>query len=115
MAYQQIFPQATGVASKERVQSLLKKLSNAKGNSDGFLELLAKAGDELKNTAELEITRISYNNGALNIALTLDDLQSLDDLKTRLDKGDGLLVEIQSASSRNNKVEARLQITGEHQ
>ncbi len=112
--YQRIFPQATGVASKERVQSLLKKLSNTKRSSDGFLELLAKAGGELKNTTALEISRISYNNGALNIALTLDGLQSLDDLKTRLTKGGGLSVEIQSASSRNNKVEARLQITGEH-
>lgn len=110
--YQRIFPQATGSASKERVQSLLKKLGSAEGGSDGFLELLAKVAGDLKKTAKLEVSRIAYSNNALNIALTLRDLQSLDDLKTRLSQDKSLLIEIQSASSRNDKVEARLQITG---
>lgn len=111
--YKRIFPQATGGANKERVQSLLKKLGNTKASSDGFLELLSKVADDLKATKELEITRIAYSNNALNLALTLGDLQSLDDLKTRLTKDDSLSIEIQSASSRNDKVEARLQIKGE--
>ncbi|MBL4852214.1 MAG: type II secretion system protein GspL [Gammaproteobacteria bacterium] len=110
--YKKIFPQATGVANKERVQSLLKKLGNTKADSDSFLELLAKVAGDLKNTTQLKITRIGYSNQALNLALTLGDLQSLDDLKTRLSKDESLSVEIQSASSRNDKVEARLKIKG---
>ncbi|MBN4069257.1 hypothetical protein JYT12_01300, partial [Beggiatoa alba] len=106
------FPQATGVANKERVQSLLKKLGNTKSDSDSFLELLAKVASDLNNTTQLEITRIGYSNQSLNLALTLGDLQSLDDLKTRLSKDKSLSIEIQSASSRNDKVEARLQIKG---
>ncbi|NOX27043.1 MAG: hypothetical protein GXP21_02400 [Gammaproteobacteria bacterium] len=111
--YKRIFPKATGGVSKERVQSLLKKLGNTKTSSDGFLELLDKVADDLKKTNKLEITRIAYSNKALNLALTLGDLQGLDNLKTRLTKDKSLSIEIQSASSRNDKVEARLQITGE--
>jgi len=112
VAYQKIFPQATGAVSKERVQSLLKKLGGTQGAGDGFLELLDKVANELKKTTKLEISRIDYSNSALNLALTLSDLQSLDDLKTRLTKDSSLDIEIQSASSRDNKVEARLQIKG---
>ena len=112
VAYQKIFPQATGAANKERVQSLLKKLGSAQGGRDGFLELLDKVANELKKTTKLEITRIAYGHNALDLALTLGDLQSLDDLKTRLAKDSSLDVEIQSASSRRDKVEARLQIKG---
>ncbi len=111
--YKRILPQATGKASKERIQSLLKSLNGGKGQSDGFLELLAKVAEDVKKTQQVEITRIAFTNKALNIALTLGDLQSLDDLKNRLSKDKSLDIEIQSASSRNNKVEARLQIKGE--
>lgn len=113
--YKRILPQATGGANKERVQSLLKKLGNTKTSRDGFLELLNKVADDLQKTQKLEITRIAYSNKALNLALTLADLQGLDDLKTRLTKDSSLSIEIQSASSRNDKVEARLQITGQQQ
>ncbi|PCH63093.1 MAG: type II secretion system protein GspL [Gammaproteobacteria bacterium] len=111
--YKRIFPQATGVASKERVQSLLKKLGSAKTSNTGFLELLDKVADGLKKTDKLEITRIDYRNDVLNLALILGDLQSLDNLKTRLAEDASLSIEIQSASSRNDKVEARLKIKGE--
>ena len=113
--YKRIFPQATGSASKERVQSLLKSLSGGKASSDGFMELLAKVADDLNKTQKLELTRIAYSNNALNIAFTLGNLQSLDDLKNRLAKDSSLSIEIQSASSRNDKVEARLQIKGNQQ
>ncbi len=55
---------------------------------------------------------MSYKDGELNVALTISDLQRLEQLKNQLDSQSGLQVEIQSASARNNRVEARLHIKG---
>lgn len=108
--YQRIFPQATGGASKERVESLLLGLGSGDNGANGFLDLLVKIAEPLNTTAKLEITRINYANSVLSLALAIGDLQGLDDLKQRLGKQEGISAEIQSASSRENRVEATIQV-----
>jgi general secretion pathway protein L len=60
----------------------------------------------------VEIDRLSYKDGELNIALMISDMQRLEQLKDRLSSDTRMSVEIQSATARNNRVEARLQIKG---
>jgi len=74
---------------------------------------MASIGQSLKETPGLEIQRINYNEGKIDLALSIGDLQSLDQLKQRLATQGKVTVNIESAASRDNKVEARLQITGQ--
>ncbi len=110
--YLDTFPEAKRVVNprvqmERRLQALQSGGAAAAG---GFLDLLRHAGPALKKTAGLELRRISYRDGRLDIALLLPDLQGLDQLKQHLTQDSGLSVEIQSATARDGKVEARLQI-----
>ena len=78
--------------------------------SGGFLDLLAGSGESLSQTDGLELQRISYRDGQLDLAIIIRDLQGLDQLKQRLSSQSGYAVEIQSATARGSSVEARLQL-----
>ena len=110
--YLDTFPEARRVVNprvqmERRLQALRAGGATAAG---GFLALLEQAGPVLQATPGLELRRISYRDGHLSIALMIADLQGLDALKARLGEATGLAVEIQSASARDGKVQARLEI-----
>ncbi len=112
--YLETFPEAKRVVNpRVQMERRLRELQAGGATAaGGFLDLLRRAGPALKETRGLELRRISYRDGHLDIALLIPDLQGLDQLKQRLGETAGLQVEIQSASARDNKVEARLQIRG---
>ncbi|MEO6697418.1 MAG: type II secretion system protein GspL, partial [Gammaproteobacteria bacterium] len=110
-AYLQAFPDARNVVNpKVQMQRRLDALRGNRGSGGGLLELLAQAGGPLKDTPNLELRTITFKQGQLNLDLRVQDLQVLDQLKQRLAAPSKLEVEIQSASSRDNKVESRLQL-----
>jgi general secretion pathway protein L len=110
-AYLQAFPDASKVVNpKVQMQRRLDALRGNKGAGEGLLELLAQAGGPLKDTPDLELRTITFKEGQLNLDLRVQDLQVLDQLKQRLAAQSKMEVEIQSASSRDNKVESRLQL-----
>lgn len=112
--YGQTFPQARDTSgARKKMESALKSLRGG-GSADGggFTELLAKAGEQFKENDRLAVQRLSYKGGQLDVSLTVTDLQQLDQLKQRLVDQAGLNVEIQSASSKGNQVEARMRIKG---
>ncbi len=109
--YLQTFPDARKVVNpKVQMQRRLDALRGNKGEGGGLLELLAQAGGPLKETPNLELRTITFKEGQLNLDLRVQDLQVLDQLKQRLAAQSKMEVEIQSASSRDNKVESRLQL-----
>ena len=63
-------------------------------------------------TTGLSLQRLSYKEGELSLSLMIGDLQRLEQLKSRLTSTGHLSIEIQSANTRDNQVEARLQIKG---
>jgi general secretion pathway protein L len=110
--YLDTFPDAHRVVNaraqmEDRLQSLRGGTTKASG---GFLDLLAASGDSLKQTGGLELQRLSYRDGQLDLAIVIPDLQGLDQLKQHLATQSGYAVEIQSATARGNSVEARLQL-----
>ncbi len=112
--YLRTFPDARKVVNpRAQMEQRLKELRGGDTESSGFLPLLAIIGQTLKETPGLEIQRINYNEGKIDLALIIGDLQSLDQLKQRLATQTGLTANIESAASRDNKVEARLQISGQ--
>ncbi|MBL1259105.1 MAG: type II secretion system protein GspL [Thiotrichaceae bacterium] len=101
------------VNPKAQMTQCLKKLRGGGVSSDdGLLVMLSSVGDALQAANGLQLQRISYRNGQLDMALAIADIQVLDQLKQRMIKDAGLQVEILSATSRDNRVEARLQLKG---
>lgn len=118
--YLRTFPDARKVVNpRAQMEQRLKELRGNDVETGGFISLLGDIGPSLKETPGLEIQRINYANaqgnnaGKIDIALSIGDLQSLDQLKQRLTAQGKVTVNIESAASRDNKVEARLQITGQ--
>ena len=111
--YQQLFPGSKKIKNiRSLVQSKLKALgaSNTAG-SNGFVNLLARTGDVLHKIPGLEIKNINYRNKRMEMEVILNDLQTLEKVKNNL-ADTGLMVEIQSASAKDNKVTTRLKIEG---
>ncbi len=111
--YLQTFPEAKKVpdprAQMRQQLEALRGGSSAQGGEE-FLALLGLVGEPFKQTQSLQITRLSYRAGKLDVALTLPDLQRLDLLKQQLSDKGKVTIEIQSATSRDGVVEARLHI-----
>lgn len=110
--YRQAFPEARKVVNaRVQMERALKALrGGGLAGGGGFAELLAQAGRQFNASPNLNLQRLSYKGGQLDVALLIGDLQQLDQLKQRLVDEAGLEVEIQSASARDNLVEARLRI-----
>lgn len=112
--YRTTFPDARKVVNP-RLQ-MERKLEALKGGSvgaeSGFLALLDKVGPILKGTSDLNLSNMRFSEGHLDLDLKIGDLQALDKLKNGLIEKTGLTVEIQSASSKKDQVEARMQIRG---
>lgn len=112
--YLQTFPEAKRVVdARLQMEQHLSELRGGKGNVGGFLRLLAAVSGPAADLGGVEIDRLSYKEGELNIALMISDLQRLEQLKDGLAAASRMSVEIQSATARNNRVEARLRIKGE--
>ncbi len=112
--YRQAFPDETNIPYPQRqMEEHLKRLRGGGGGATAasFSQLLAKSGQLFKATPGLAIKRLSYKNGSLDVALTIGDLQKLDQLKQQLSDKGSLAVEIVSAASRDKLVEARLRIS----
>ncbi|MCK9529633.1 MAG: type II secretion system protein GspL [Gammaproteobacteria bacterium] len=106
--YRQTFPEARNVVDPRRqMETRLAALKS--GSGDAFAGLLAKAAPVVHGGGGAEIAALRYKDGVLDMDLNLSDLQALDRLKQAL-TGQGLGVDIQTASARGGKVEARLQI-----
>jgi general secretion pathway protein L len=109
--YKEIFPEARNVPNpRAQMEQKLKQLRGS-GSTDevGFLNLLSASAPSFKNAKGVVMKNLRYKNGALDIDLEAPSLQAIDRLKQTLGRAK-LSVEIQSAASKNNKVQGRLQI-----
>lgn len=112
--YRKTFPDAKKVVNaKVQMERRLKALRGGNGgdaSGKSFNAMLALAGTHFKDVKSLELRRVSYKEGQLDVSLNLGDFQQLDSLKQKLTEGGRLQVEIQSASAKGKGVEARLRI-----
>jgi len=102
------------VNARAQMEQCLKKLrgGGVGPGGEGLLVMLSSIGDALKAANGLQLQRLSFRGGQLDMALAINDIQGLDQLKQRIIKDAGLQVEILSATSRNKRIEARLQLKG---
>ncbi|NOY72132.1 MAG: type II secretion system protein GspL [Gammaproteobacteria bacterium] len=110
--YVQSFPNAKRVVNaRAQMESKLKALrGGGEGGQGVFLALLEQVASPLSQAKGVALQRFAYRAGKLNVTFEINNLQQLDQLKQSLVATGGLTVDIQSASARKGKVEARLLI-----
>jgi len=112
--FKETFPATTRVVNprvqmEQRLQALKK--AHASEDKSDFMALLLAGGQAINASRGVRVDTLNYRSGRLEISLMAADLQSLDVIKTRLQKG-GFVAEIDSAETIGQRVEARLRIQG---
>jgi len=93
--------------------SVLADLKKDKGDlEDDFLTLVAGGARELARVDGVELKRMHYRNGRLDLDLTLNDMGVLDPLRQALQGAGNLNASIVSAASRDGVVQGKIRITG---
>ena len=109
--YKNTFPDAKRVVNaRVQMEQQLNALRGSTGSDAGFLSLISKVVEGLAKVEGLDVQRLSYKQGALDLDIKLGDLQQLDKLKQLLVAIQGLEVDVQSATVKNNKLESRIRI-----
>ncbi len=98
---------------KAQLQQRLAELNKDSGNTKtGFLPLLAKSASSITNTKNIKLNNITYKDGQIDMELVIDDFQSLDALKSKIESH-GVVTEILSASADDKTVFGRIRLSGE--
>lgn len=110
--YRQTFPDARKIVNVEaQMRQRLEELRERSGKAEsGFTEMLVRSAPVLQRTPGLKLHALRYHDGRMDLELEVRDLNSLEQLKENLIKTGGWQVEIQSASSVENKVQGKLQV-----
>lgn len=112
--YKETFPQARKVVNPkvqmEQQLNALRANSGQSGQTHDFLTLLNTFSPFLSQLPNLQIKHLDYLDNSFDITLETSQLQSLDQLKQSLQTVN-LQLAVQTATSRNNIVEARIRIT----
>ena len=104
--YRKSFPDARKVVDP-RLQ-MEQKLAALKSGDSGFMKLAVNAAPALRNTM---VKGMRYQEGVLEIDLSLPNMAALDDLRAAL-AAKGLQVDIGNATQQDGKVESRLTVRG---
>jgi len=112
--YKATFPDARRIVNPR--QQMAQKIKELKGSdkkiSVTFLSLLADTGAVFKSTQGLNLKSMRFKNNTLDVDLEVPNYEVLDELKQKLTEEGKRSVEIQSAVTRKNLVQGRLQIKG---
>jgi len=109
--YQRTFPDSKNIVDpKKQMEDKLADLRKQTNQGVDMFVLLSKAGEVLSDTETLLIRTMRFKDETLDLDFEISDLQSLDELKQRLINETSMNVDIQSASSKQGKVESRMQL-----
>lgn len=109
--YRQTFPDSKNIVDpKKQMEDKLAELRKQTNQGADMFVLLSKAGEVLSDTETLLIRTLRFKDETLDLDFEISDLQSLDELKQRLINETSMDVDIQSASSKQGKVESRMQL-----
>ncbi len=111
--YKTTFPTARKIVNPrlqmEQKLSALRAEHGSSASEEGVLPLLQRISPILRKTANIVLQRLDYRQQYLDLSLQLSSLQNLENIKQDWLK-QKLQVDVRSASSRNNKVEAQVRI-----
>jgi general secretion pathway protein L len=109
--FREAFPDVARIVNpRVQMERGLESLRGGGGDAGGFLDMLRATAPSLKEVDGIALQRLNYRDGRLDLALSIGNLQLLDRLKQSLGDNSGFEVEIQSATTAGDRVEARLQL-----
>ncbi|MDD1622610.1 MAG: type II secretion system protein GspL [Methylococcaceae bacterium] len=108
--FKQTFPEVKRVVNvkAQADQQLLELKKQGSHAGSGFMRILYRSGEFIKDNPGLQLRKMNYLNGGLQMQLSATDIGLLEQFKQQLQTS--LLVKIQSADSGANGVEAQLEI-----
>lgn len=111
--YRQAFPGAQRIVNpRAQMEHQLQTLRGGGGElaaEGNLLRIMERGGPLLAAMGGLELRGLRYRAGELDLEIEIADLQGLDTLKEQMAE-QGLEVEIRAATTRGDRVQARLQI-----
>jgi general secretion pathway protein L len=109
--FRQTFPDARRIVNpRAQMEHHLQSLQRSgDAGSSGLLALMDRAGASLLAAGDFTLKGLRYREGELDLDFEIRDLRELDNLKDGL-AGQGLTVDIRTATARGDRVQARLQI-----
>ncbi len=112
--FRDAFPDVKRVVNaRVQMERRLKDLRKSHGSlQEDFLRLLVGGAGALRQVNGVEIKRMRYQNGRLDLDLVLADMSGLDPLRQALQAEGGLEANIVSAAAREGVVEGKIRITG---
>ena len=109
--YLDTFPAARKVVdARLQMERKLAEFATGGGAGQGFLSLLALSSKPLQSIERVVLKHAIYQDGRLSLSLRIKSLQLLEQLKQALLSDKVLNVAIQSAASRDDVVDVRLQL-----
>ncbi len=110
--YRDLFPDAKKIINpKAQLEHRLSLLRSEGDEGGGFLNLVDKITGILLDAPGFSMQSMRFKNNRLDLGFKVAGLQDLDTLKERM-TGLGLVVEIRTATSKGDQVEARMQVKG---
>ncbi len=112
--FRKAFPDVKRVVNaRVQMERRLGDLRKSRGSlQDDFLRLLIGGTAALRQVNDIEVKRMRYQNGRLDLDLVLADMSGLDPLRQALQSQGSLEANIMSAASREGVVEGKIRITG---
>lgn len=112
LLYKQTFPGAQKIIDpRAQMESKLKSMERSGDTvSAGFLKLLENTAPTIKATANLELNKITYKNGALDYGFSIDSMASMDSLQADLSSGGAVNVSLESAKNERGKITATVRV-----
>ncbi len=112
--FRSTFPDVKRVVNaRVQMERKLKDLRKSRGSlQEDFLRLLVGGTAALRQVSGVEVKRMRYQNGRLDLDLVLQDMSGLDPLRQALQSQGRLNASIVSAASREGVVEGKIRITG---
>lgn len=113
--YRNTFPDSRVVNPQAQMRQHLAALESTKGDhaSPRLSNLLALAGPVLVSDNVTELRSLRLRDGRLEVDLSAPSLELLEQIRERLAAYKGLVVELRSATTRQNRADGRLLIRGE--
>lgn len=110
--FKQTFPDVKRIVNiKVQAEQQLADLKKQSfGNGSPFMQLLYGSGITLNANSGFQLQRLDFVNNVLQLQLTAQDINQLEQFKKQLESANSMSVKILSAESAQNTVEAHLEI-----
>lgn len=107
--FRQAFPEVERIVNpRAQAKTALAELRDA-NEATALIELLARAGRVLKEAQGVELARVTWRSGTLELELGGSDLQNLDTVKRRLREA-GLQAHLTGANSAGDRVSGQIRV-----